>query len=1133
MKKLFTLVVMLSLLSFGKMQADPHFCFTSNPVLNVGATSFNFRSVDLQAYEFGQSTTYNSWGGWVVFNESGTITYPLNDNGTNGVWREGWLGNQYQVWNIIDIGNGNFQDAVEGYTIRVNFDYAGDNMWGWFYQHRTTEPYSPLDGVKNVQTYYHNVDGNNVLAGYFEAVINADALNYLKTDGINIHAQDMTVTSVQIVSPSSYDASNFDWTAKPCGDISITGGYTGTSGDLYTLDPTNSTITFSGGGAIVITADGKADKGLSGYRAFYVVTIPYAGNHVWNFEDFDHEGAIHSELGYVTPNSEANWKEDYKSKSSQGVNSHEIMVANPNSGMKDGYSRIYGTNAYYIPETAGLYFDVNSQNLGFNGRGTTDANNQYVTWGGRNAHDNSGYNPTFTIPQVQGGKYIKVWWNGMDQGGLGANFQVENLLDLDDVEVVNQFQITGVNWTSGNPSHYKGGVIVFKVKGNNPSERKDVVFKLKDTGWNDLYRIEITDTYSTDMVLVDQTNGYKEVLYNNEQGHIVIPESELGVWHKTTQSEFVWNVGTEVYTWPIRSYMGDGNSLIERAQTCRFEVIQEPSGIVDVKERQWKSRGNVYYYNLDIERINGTGNIKITQKVLYGNDGYVLDKKETWIAIGTYKQQSYPYTWDFTDYNVSQGNLYAWLSGSNTYGTQKYGHWAMENSETYALETHEQVNGTILNGQTNQYEKVDKPLFAQGSQMTYWKQDETIGVIKEAEGLRVKQAYGTKGELAVGETFDGEITIDGKSLIYTPADQWSRLHITIPNVDAGMYVFIKADDATEDENYANPSVKIGNSTLTADANTYNTKKKVRAYQVTTAGDVDITFSSAAKIKAIGVTNIFKNINVLGYATESRDVDIDHVYEGEFTKNDVNAYCIQTYNDEGFTYEYKGTPMVKKSQVMNVIPKNTGIVLYKEGHSGDAFNVPLFYPACNAKVKDAEQITLDNNWMAPNVGSTLHESETEMRGNVECQKFVMSRQYYVYHRNSDGTGTNSEERTSEQEAFYRMRLNSGVQGTSNTMGANKAYLLIPTSKLPVALWNNGTGEGKPGYAKPGVIFMDDIMSLFGGEEPISGIATSIDAIDAAETANGNDTYYTVSGMQIQGKPAAKGIYIKNGKKVFIK
>ena len=102
-----------------------------------------------------------------------------------------------------------------------------------------------------------------------------------------------------------------------------------------------------------------------------------------------------------------------------------------------------------------------------------------------------------------------------------------------------------------------------------------------------------------------------------------------------------------------------------------------------------------------------------------------------------------------------------------------------------------------------------------------------------------------------------------------------------------------------------------------------------------------------------------------------------------------------------------------------------------------------------------------------------------------------------------------------------------------MGANKAYLLIPTSKLPIALWEGGNGAGTPGYAKPGVIFMDDIEALFGGEEPFSGIATAIDTIESTETVGNSNTFNTLSGMQIQGVPTQKGVYIVNGKKVLVK
>ena len=228
--------------------------------------------------------------------------------------------------------------------------------------------------------------------------------------------------------------------------------------------------------------------------------------------------------------------------------------------------------------------------------------------------------------------------------------------------------------------------------------------------------------------------------------------------------------------------------------------------------------------------------------------------------------------------------------------------------------------------------------------------------------------------------------------------------------------------------------------------------------------------------------------------------------------------------------------MKSEQTVNVVPKNTGIVLFKSGHdkTKGGFNVPLFYPACNVKVTDEENsLYTESNMMAPNVARTKHTDVVETWRGEECQKFVMSRQYYVYHKSSNGTGTNSEELTSEQEAFYRMRINTNVSGTSDWMEANKAYLLIPSSKLPTALWNGGNGAGVVGRAKPGVIFLDDIMDLFGEDEPISGIATAIETIESAETVDNVNTYYTISGVKIQGRPTEKGVYIVNGKKVLVK
>lgn len=888
------------------------------------------------------------------------------------------------------------------------------------------------------------------------------------------------------------------------------------------------------GGAVVIDANGVHDGTF--YHTFFVITLPPLDNYVWDFFGESTESQGHT---LIHPEHNVYWSDAEKTPADKTESPQNIKVADIDGAHVHGsHSRIDGTNAFYLPSTAGMIFDANEDQFGYfhsnfetRNKGTF-VERELVTFGNGKGNNR----PYYVLPQVKGGKYVKVWCNAQAKG-KGGQFHVENLLDLDGNSIDNGFTFAGVTFYGECL-----GCLIFKVKGN-PNERKNVKFTLWDhTYWNDIYKIEITDEYSTDLELDDITNSNwnarNYVQYNNQYAHIVHDGNGIDLLYSGTP----------------------GPIYIQRGCTCEFDVYPENGVTIDEVST---TEGN--YHNLQLNGVKGTGNIRIVVKEI--KNGYVLDKKETWIAVGTYTQQSYPYTWDFMDWNMKQKQMLGVLDDSHTHGFA-YGYWNTASDNVRSLETHEPVDASKGN---NNYiwnnVPVDRPLFAQGAQLSYRDYDasENLDInkpFKEAEGLRMKQYWGD--EIGAGSTYDGEISLDGNFLNFNPTVDGHKLVITIPNVptkknNEDMWLFVKSSVAPQSVYAATDkanAVKIDASVPTK----CNLETDVKAYKITSAGDVEVLFTKATSISAIGVTHIFKSINALGYATESRDVDIDHEYEGVFTKNDVNAYCIQTYDDNGFTYEYKGLPLVKKSTRVHMVPKNTGIVLYADvnPNAGSQFNVPLFYPACNNAKLDmsdnsAEYKAFRNNWMAPCVSEYTHTSETVNRldamklcgtndiegynygsNNDVCTKFVMSRQYYVYHKSSDGTGSNSGELTSEQEAFYRMRLNSGVQGTSNTMGANKAYLLIPTAKLPLALWNpQSNGEGKPGLAKPGVIFMDDIMDLFGGEEPISGIATAIDAIESTETVGNGNTFHTLSGMQIQGVPTQKGVYIVNGKKVLVK
>ena len=81
-------------------------------------------------------------------------------------------------------------------------------------------------------------------------------------------------------------------------------------------------------------------------------------------------------------------------------------------------------------------------------------------------------------------------------------------------------------------------------------------------------------------------------------------------------------------------------------------------------------------------------------------------------------------------------------------------------------------------------------------------------------------------------------------------------------------------------------------------------------------------------------------------------------------------------------------------------------------------------------------------------------------------------------------------------------------------ANRAYLRLPSSVV---------GETK-------------VVKLWWGNEELSPITTSIEETmlqkDNGQMLNDNAHWFSIDGQKLNGKPSAKGIYIRNGKKVII-
>ena len=606
---------------------------------------------------------------------------------------------------------------------------------------------------------------------------------------------------------------------------------------------------------------------------------------------------------------------------------------------------IDGDNALYIPATAGLQFSCNANTFGLNNADKND--DRHVSFKGNNNHDN-----VLTIPQLKQGQYVTIWWkpysSGDDSGNgnAGSTFRVDNATDLAGTPITNKFNTTSINSFASNGS--PRGQVTFRARYNG-----DMNFYIQDNGWNNIYKIRVSNKYSTDLHLS----------YDNSQG-VNAANNNMSVLDGQTVL-----------------FKGDaGHTYSQSARYPRFTVKKEGNfgnDDVEVSTPSWKSNRGVTYYDLQLKVNGGTGNILVTEDICFGADKYVLDRSETYLAVGQRKQQTYPYTWDFTAYNMDAASdkTVGHLSSTTA---NAYGSWSNKALDDYTSV----ASPSGLKGYN-----IDKPLFANGSQLTYG-----TTTVRETEGLGVTLA-------GTGADYNGKVGIDGNTLALTAAGT----QLTIPSVDAGMYVFVKANN--EPTGVTNAAKE-----TPADVSLPTTGEYV--YKVGTTGDVVLTFPASTNIEKIGVTNIFKTIS--GKATsESRDRAIDYSQTGVFTNMGVKAYIATQYSDKNNEPDM-GTLTLKD---VTATPAETGLLLYKviaDGKTNETqTNFPLFVPAVNIAP------TTDKGMLTPHVAEGI-----VLGSDANTLRYVFTNMFH--HQGSQ------EQQTGNDYLFYRV-------DNQGSLAANKAYL----------------------------------------------------------------------------------------------
>lgn len=859
------------------------------------------------------------------------------------------------------------------------------------------------------------------------------------------------------------------------------------------------TINFEGNnGAIIVTATmGEAS-------IYYVITVPstYEEETVYDFyttgsNTLDNVQS-YLEIGNYketdTPNEAEFWAANYKVRT---YTNRELTYMN--GAALTVNKSIQGDNAKFIGKTAGLVMTASAKNFGTN----AVSNVTYESTEGKESYEKDAiyrqmlYAPTstltpsrrvilyngatFTIPQVPNNKFIKIWWTKRSETGVEqVNFNCTNgfkVYDLEGTEITTDFSMTKVNDYLELTQNREqiNGVNVFKLEGTD-GQYSDVTVNVKG-GWVDIFRIEVVDNYDASM----RIQRYYAGIGNRTQR--VSNQSIVFTGDETSKT--------------VNYYSGPNNSSGSKGHAYYYSVEAEGNiSATLVAPEGGKTTGSSHTVTIRFDKGTGAGahvgNVKITTIVKDYADQYVLDKLESWIPVGELETQTYPYTWDFTGASLGKTTAY---DSNESVGADKYGKWKVADGirqTTDDLTTEYDDFGKDL----SQY-KV-KQIFALGSQLTVGGQ-----TIEETKGL---------GILANATTSDAmnfvpaEVsTYNDEGLVFTHGENVLAPSITIPGLKAGSRIYVKANNAPE-------AVTGASAPEESDA-----AEGVYRYDVADAGDVVITFPQNENVVVykIAVTDILKDVNHLGFASESRNHNIDHSLNTELTNHNVKAYAVTA--DDVVTDGYNAVKVnLTEANQFVVVPEGQGVVLWNGAtdDSGKVFQQPLFYPAMHIDPTEADQALAAEG---KNMMVGMPEGGSVGAYDGDFANYIMAYRHYTYDSN---TGSNGDIVTENFEAFYPV-MNAG------SIGTNKAYLHIDKNLLPTPIWEGGSTGGS------GVKNMIYIGYIPEGENP-NDEPTGINFVDNNGVENlDNSVWYNLSGQKLNGRPATSGVYIVNGKKVMIK
>lgn len=842
------------------------------------------------------------------------------------------------------------------------------------------------------------------------------------------------------------------------------------------------------------------------------------------------------------------------SKSGSGLLNEEISSGN--SDWMFNYNLV-NAGKLYDPLFSNKYdLEGDNADLIWNTEGTvllTSANSSVMfnEFTGDDVHE-SAIDPDRYVGILSGGEFRIPWlmpndrviiYMGTGKGAFNdqAVFNIRGAYDAvhNTIEPTDNYIVGGSHWDGADGDNNYRGCYHFFAQGHEGGPA-DMVFKMTAGTMCKIYSIQIYrgDRIITNEIVGETADDNKYFMWSSAAD----PNDDTTEDY-TDEHHYNWTLkylGKEQQLANGSGTYNQDNEIVARTGKYSSETPVLTDNHEDAEDPDSKVTSFTY-----IHQLGEIGTFRMRGKDMEKNMNYVADYADHNATIAFQETQKYPYTWDFTDVTGIEANVTHMFAPEEQLGEEEEApegisddDWAAA-AESYQRTARDlslwEVNSTNGNyflrlnsqaSQTPQNLMVQDNIFETAKEIDGNQVWANGAVVPEMQGLwfYTENNNQRNGEwnLIKGDANNvGGLEFDGSSPLFKK--------IVVPNVPANAAVYLRLTNIAEDGAVIKYRFGNGDFLEFTDQGPDNGNGTVRFYEVGSTGDYivallntnssksNLTFAvNGYRIQKLAVSTDFKKVNKFGWATESRDHEIDPSLTSELTGNTFNHYLVTgashadllvtlTNIDNGVympaAVEDGNQAYIIRNMDVDTDESNTEPGLVKILKVNGVWGFHLFVPDMNDylasrpsgdyRTNRKHDQSLTNNLLLSRLDGNLSQKD----GYV-----------YNYVLTTSTTNVETGNVTDYDNVVFARVPAQGMKG-----GKNVGYLPVDCSD-----GNNSAN-------------MHIMIAPTGeSEDSVIGIEVSDDSLGGS-----NAVYYNLNGQKLDGMPTTGGIYIVNGKKVVVK